>query len=167
MKTVNSIIVALALCLVANANAYSETIHQTVTGDAAVAPDGGTALSKKLIEVKTIGSDTVARLTGDVKQWGYVSYWFGIAAPAGKTVLRFKVYVDDTVTADYGVYARLKTGQTFVAKLVVPADAKKNAFVDIDVPVDSTDEWNGASLKKMDATDKPSPWIGSVSVVLP
>jgi hypothetical protein len=168
MKIVNSIIVALAFCLLANANAYSETIHQTVRGEAAAAPDGGTALSKKLIETKSIpGAETVARLVGPAKQWAYVSFWFGIPAPAGKSVIRFKVYVDDTATADYGVYARLKTGQTFLAKLVVPADAKKNSFVDIDIPVDSPAEWNGASLKKMDTSDKPSPWIDSVSVVLP
>ena len=168
MKIVNSIILALAIGLLTNVNVYSETIHQTVQGDAALSPDGAKALDKKLIETKTIPSNgNVVRLVGSLPQWGYVTYWFGLSAPAGKVNVRFKVYVDDSTPADFAVYVRLKSGQTNVGQLTIPTDAKKNSFVDIDVPVVESEEWNGLSLKKTAPSDKPSPWISSVSVVLP
>jgi hypothetical protein len=168
MKIVNSIIVALAFCLLANANAYSETIFQTVPGEAATTSDGAKALDKKLIELKSIpGDGNVARIPGSMTQWGYVNFWFGLPAPAGSVVVRFKVYVDDTTTASYGIYIRVKNESVLITKLAIPADAKKNAFVNVDVPVTQSEEWNGLSLKKMDASTNPSPWIESVSIVQP
>ena len=168
MKIVNSIFVALALCLVASANAYSETVFQTVRGEDATTSDGAKALDKKLIEVKNVpNTGNVARLPGSLAQWGYVSFWFGLPAPAGKVIVRFKVYVDDPATADYGIYIHLKSGSIYTTKLVIPADAKKDSVIDVDVPITETEDWSGLTLKKLVASDKPSPWIDSVSIVQP
>jgi hypothetical protein len=168
MKITASIIALLAFALVPTVNVYSETVHQTVRGEAASAPDGGSALDKKLIEIKSIpNAGNVAHIVGTMSQWGFVNFWFGIPAPAGKVVIRFHIYVDDTPTSDYGVYVRLKSDAVFLAKLVVPADAPKNAFVDVDVPATETEDWSGLSLKKIQNSSKPSPWIDSVSIVLP
>jgi len=168
MKIANSIIVALALGVAAITPAYSETVYQSVPGEDAVSPDGGKALDKKLIEVKSIPDNgNVARLLGSMVQWGYVNFWFGLSVPAGKVIIRFKVYVDDGATADYCAYIRTKDGQTNVGKLEIPATAAKNSFVVVDLPVEEQEEWNGLSLKKIDTSDKPSPWIGSVSIIQP
>jgi len=39
--------------------------------------------------------------------------------------------------------------------------------VNVDFPVKATDEWAGVIVKKADKSDKPSPWIDTVSAVLP
>lgn len=168
MKTTNSIIAALALCLLAGGNAYSETIHQTLRGVDAFTGDGGKALDKKLMEAKDIPDNgKVARVVGSVPQWGYVNFWFGLPAPAGASTLRVKIYVDDSETANYALYIKKPSGDPLVEKLQIPSDAQANSFVTIDIPVDLEQEWNGLSLKKIAASDKPSPWIDSISVVLP
>jgi len=168
MKIVNSIFVALVFCLVANTHAFSDTVFQTVRGEDATSDAGGKALDKKEIETKAVpNAGNVARLPGSQAQWGYVSFWFGLPAPAGKVTIRFKVYVDDTDTAVYGAYIRLKSGSVLINKLVIPPDAKKDSFVEVDLPVTETEDWNGLTLKKMDASTKPSPWIDSVSIVQP
>ncbi len=167
MKTPLPLIAVLALCLVASVPATAETVFQTVPGEAAVTSDGKKALAQKLIESKTLPEGEVSRTPGTLPQWGYVNYWFGISAPAGKTVVRFKIFVDDEATANFGAYTRVKGEQTLLGKIVIPADAPKNAFVTVDIPVDSPEEWNGISLKKIEKSDKPGPWIGSVSVVQP
>ncbi len=106
-------------------------------------------MDKKLVETKSVtGGDTVARVLAATPQWSYVSFWFGQTVPAGKVVIRFKVYVDDGTPATYGIYAHLKSGQTLLGKLTIPADAKKDSVVDIDQAVNQPEEWNGVLLKK-------------------
>jgi hypothetical protein len=161
---------AMTLCLATVA--LAETVHQKADADKAYASGGGagSAVEKKLMEVKPeekAESGKIARVAGSVQQWGFVSYWFGIPTPAGKATLRFHIYVDDGKVADFGVYKVTKSGQDFLAKLKIPADAKPKTFVDVDVPVDSKDEWSGITLKKMEKSDDPSPWIDTISVVLP
>ena len=172
MKIINSIVATLAFGLLANVSAYSEAIHQTMEGEDAYVSGGGSgsALAKGLIEVKDVpqaDGGKVGRVVGSAGQWAFISFWFGQPAPAGKVIVRFKIYVDGTDTAAFGVYTDLKAGQNLVTKLQIPADAKKDSFVNVDIPVDSPEEWSGLSLKKFEKSDKPGPWIDSVSVVLP
>ena len=168
MKKINSLIGAIAVCLLANANIYAETIHQTVKGEAAYTGEGGSALTKKQIEVKNVpDKGTVARVVGSLNQWGYVNFWFGLPVPAGKSVLRFKVYVEDGDTAEYAIYISNSAGDPIVTKLIIPADAPKNSVVTVDVPVDVPAEWGGFAFKKMVTDNKPSIWIESISAVLP
>lgn len=167
MKIANSIIAILMSASLLLTPLRAETVFQTVRGENASAPSGGTAVAKKLVETKAVDGVNMARVLGTTSQWGYISFWFGQTVPAGKVVIRFNVYVDDTATAQYGVYAHLKSGQTFLDKLTIPADAKKNSIVAINIPVDQPEEWNGILLKKMESSDKPSPWIDSVSVITP
>jgi hypothetical protein len=172
MKIATITIAALALCLLTNPNAYSETIHQSMAGTDAFAAGGGagSAVTKGQMETKDNPQATggkVARVVGSAGQWAYVSFWFGIPAPAGKAIVRFKVWVDGTDTSTFGVYTQLKAGQNLETKLQIPADAKKDSFVNIDVPVSVTEDWSGVTIKKFDKSDKPGPWIDSVSIVLP
>jgi len=167
MKTTNTIIATLAICLLAGGSAYSETVHQTTRGEDAFAGEGAKAIDKKIIEVKEISdSGKVARVVDSVPQWGYVNYWFGLPAPAGASILRVKLYVDENETANYAFYIKKADGE-LIEKLQIPADAKPNSFVSIDIPVDLPQEWNGVALKKTDNSDKPGPWIDSISVVVP
>ena len=159
---------ALTLCFATAASA--ETVHQKANGDKAFASAGVSALDKKLVEVKDeakADDGKITRIVGSTPQWGFVSYWFGIAAPAGKSTIRFHIYVDADPIADFGVYRLSPSGQEFLAKLKIPADAKPNTYVTVDVPVDAKEDWSGVALKKMVASDKPGPWIDTVSVVLP
>ena len=168
MKIVNILALAVSLSLVTSA--ISETMHQKVDGDSAFTGDGRKAIDKKLIETKdlpAVGDGKVARMKADFPQWGFVAYWFGVPAPAGKVILRFRVYVDGTETATYAVYVHESSTQTYLSKLEIPADAKKDSFVKIDLPVDQPGEWNAVTLKKMDSAPKPGPWINTISVVLP
>jgi hypothetical protein len=172
MKVATITIAVLAFYLLANPSAYSETIHQTMQGADAYAAGGGagSALTKGLVEVKDnaqASGGKIARVVGTAGQWAYVSFWFGVPAPAGKAVVRFRVYVDGTDTASFGVYTHLKAGQNLETKLQIPADAKKDSFVNVDVPVDVAEDWSGLTLKKFENSTKPGPWIDSVSIVLP
>jgi hypothetical protein len=167
MKIVSSIIIASVFCLLANVSAYSETPPQTVGGETAIGPNGGTALEAKVIEVKSLpGNVKVARVVGSEHLWGFVNYWFKNSAPAGQSIVRVRVYVDNTAAAHYGIYVHA-LGDVLQGKLFIPASTKKNTFIDVDVPVESPKEWNGVSLKKMETSNKPSPWIDSVSLVMP
>lgn len=168
MKSIPSLIATLAFGVLALGQARAESVHQTLTGDAARTSGGQDALAAKIIETKDLPSgEKIARLVGTTPQWGFVNYWFGIPAPAGTVTLRVKVYVDETEPASYAFYIKRAAGEPLVKKLEIPADAAKNGFVTVDIPVESTDEWNGLAFKKIAASDKPSPWIGSISVVKP
>ena len=168
MKTLSTLVAALTVCLLANTHSFAETTHQTVRGEAAMTPDGAQALAKKLIEVKSLpDGGNAARVVGTMNQWGFVNFWFGLPAPAGKVIVRFKVYVEEGETAPFAAYIKKGSGDPQVSKLLVPADAPKNAVVTIDIPVDSPQEWNGLALKKIATSDKPSLWIESVSIILP
>ncbi len=172
MKNSNRIIAALAILCMASVSAYSETIHQTVQGEAAYAPggDSGSAFTKGLIDVKDVPDaegGKVGRLKSTAGKWSYISYWFGIAAPAGKSIIRFRIYVDGTDTAGLAVYSQVKSGQNMLAQLVIPSDAKPGTFVNVDVPCAATEDLSGVTIKKTDTSARPGPWIDSVSVVLP
>jgi len=150
--------------------ALAETCHQKAEGAEAYSPDGGKAAEKGLLEVKeTPGSSSgkVARTKENLPQWGFVSYWFGIPAPAGKATLRFRVYVDGQKASEFGIYAIAGGKQIQVGKLAIPADAKQGSFIDVDVPFEMSEEWSGVAFKKLEDAKASSPWIDSISVILP
>jgi hypothetical protein len=159
-----SAIVALA------AVTRAETVHQTIGGDKIYANDGGNAVAKGKMEAKKVDgatSDQVARIKGDMKQWGYVSCWFGLPSPQGKSTVRLRIYVDDPKVAKCMLYTVNKSGQNGIGVLKIPADAKQGTFVNVDVPVETDAEWNGLTIKKAEDSALPGPWIDTVSVVLP
>ena len=168
MKKTSLIISALVLLM--GCETFAETVHQSTQGDEAYCSDGGKALEKGLIEVKSTPEaeeGKIAQVKGSVPQWGFVSYWFGIPTPAGKATLRIRLYVDDKPVADYGAYVITSAGQILVGKIKIPEGTKAGAFVDVEIPVDSKDEWNGVAIKKFEQSASPSPWIKSLSVILP
>lgn len=168
MKTIRTFIVILAVGVLAPGGARAESVHQSLGGEAALTSGGQDALAAKAVETKDLPSgEKVTRLVGNTPQWGFVNYWFGLPAPAGTVTLRVKVYVDDTEPGSYAFYIKRPAGEPLVKKLEIPADAAKNELATVDIPIESTDEWNGLALKKITASDKPGPWISSVSVIKP
>ena len=163
-----SIVPILALSLTVMGDLRADTVHQSLAGSAAKTGSGEDAVAKNAVETKSLPSgEKVARLAGSNPQWGYVNYWFGLPAPAGPVILRVKAYVDDAETAQYAFYIKRDGAEPLVQKLEIPSTAKKDSFVTIDIPVDLNTEWNGIALKKIAASDKPGPWIESISVVKP
>ena len=168
MKNTCTLLVTLALSLVANGSLRAESVHQTLAGEAAMTPSGAPALKEKLIEVKEAPSgEKIARPVGSLPQWGFVNYWFGIPSPAGESIIRAEIFVDETETAPYAFYIKRDSGDPIVKKIEIPADAAKNTFVTIDIPVDHNQEWNGLGLKKIAASQNPGPWIKSITIVKP
>jgi len=168
MKTIRTLITTAALGLLALGSVYSESVHQTLAGDAAKTSGGQDAIAAKLVETKTLPSgEKIARLVGTTPQWGFVNYWFGLPSPNGAVTIRTKVYVDETEPGSFAFYIKSGGGEPQVKKLEIPAGAAKNSFVTIDIPVEATEEWNGLALKKIAASDKPGPWIESISIVKP
>jgi hypothetical protein len=148
--------------------ALAETVFQTVKAGDLFTADGGNAVDKKQVEVQKVdGADggQVARIKGDMVQWGFVNAWFGQPAPQGKSTVRVRLYVDGQKTAKYALYIHGKNDS--VAELKIPDDAKEKTFVSVDVPVDSDQAWSGLSIKKIETSDLPSPWIDTISIVLP
>jgi hypothetical protein len=168
MKTV--LFLMLMALLTLGPVALAERVHQSLPGEKASAGDGSSALDKKLIEVKAdkgATSGKVARVVGSVGQWGFVTYWFGVPAPEGKSILRLRVLVEDGA-GEFAVYIRpAGGGQQMIGKIAPPADARPGSFVDIDLAIDAKGEWSGAVIKKMAKDDKPGPWIDTISVVTP
>jgi hypothetical protein len=161
-------LLTLSCTLLFALSAFAETVHQKADGDSALKGDGQAA--KDVLEVKPLteaDSGKIVRIKGTVGQWDYVAYWFGIQVPAGESTIRFRVYNDGADTASYIVYIQTPNGQDLLGKLEIPAAAQKNAFVNVDLPVKSSEDWSGVLVKKADKTDKPSPWIDTVSAVLP
>ncbi len=152
--------------LLASSFALAETAYQHLDGSAANKGDGHKAVADGSMETKTFANTEVARVTGSMSQWGYVSYWMGLATPPGPAVVRVTVFNTGEPTATYGVYI-VGGGKDPVGKLTIPADAAKNAPVNIDIPVNLPKEWSGITIKKFTPDKLPSPWIQSVSVVLP
>lgn len=150
--------------------AYAESVHQTANGDKAYTGEGAMAVEKKVVEVKDepkAESGKLARVKGSCPQWGYVTYWFGIPAPAGKSVIRLRVYVDGQDAAKFSAYLASPEGQVPAGAIQLPEGAKTDSFVNIDIPVDAKKEWGGLAIKKAEQSDKPGPWIDNVSVLLP
>jgi hypothetical protein len=165
---VTSLLSIVALSLLAHGDLRAETVHQSLAGAAAKTSTGEDAVAKKIVETKDLPSgEKLVRLSGATPQWGFVNYWFGLPSPAGPVILRVKAYVDDSETASYAFYIKREGADPLVQKLEIPATAAKNSFVTVDIPVDMNMEWNGLALKKIAASDKPSPWIESISVVKP
>jgi hypothetical protein len=163
-----SIVSILALSLIALGDLRAESVHQSLAGTAAKTGSGEDAVAKNAVETKSLPSgEKLARLAGSNPQWGYVNYWFGLPAPAGPVILRVKAYVEDGDTAPYAFYIKRDGAEPLVQKLEIPANTAKNTFVTVDIPVDLNNEWNGIALKKIAASDKPSVWIESLSVVKP
>jgi hypothetical protein len=169
MQKFNKRSIAAAAVLIVSGLAMAESVHQSVPANKLYTGDGGNAVSKGQMETKQVeGADggQVARIKGDMKQWGFVNCWFGLPAPEGKSVARLRIYVDSQKTAKFMLYIRTKDEQTSIGELKIPADAKEGTFVNVDVPVDSKTEWSGLVIKKADTSDLPSPWIDTASIVL-
>ena len=164
--------VVLAL-LALSGLSLAETVHQTMPGAKLYTGDGGNAVAKGQMETKKVeGAEAaggeVARVKGNMQQWGFVTAWFGLPAPEGKSIVRLRVYNEaGQKAAKYMLYTRNKEGQNGIGDLKLPADAKENSFVTIDVPVTAKAEWNGLVIKKAEKNDLPSLWIDTVSVVIP
>lgn len=168
MKITKLVLLALACSVSLTLNTLAETVHQKADGDAALKGDGKSA--KEVLEVKPsaeAGSGKLVRVKGTVGQWDYVAYWFGLRVPAGDSILRFHIFNDGGDTASYMIYLKDANGQTMLGKLEIPASAPKDSFVNVDFPVKATDEWSGVIVKKADKSANPSPWIDTVSAVLP
>jgi hypothetical protein len=81
--------------------------------------------------------------------------------------------VDGQPTADTPIYIGNSKGfksphhHIGYGTLTAPADAKIGSFVNVDIPVDFQEEWDDAIVKKGDQSDKPTPWIDTVSLVQP
>jgi hypothetical protein len=147
---------------------FAASVHQMVEGEGAYV-GGQNAVKAGKMEVKEVegaSKGKVARVSGAMNQWGFVSYWFGLATPEGKSIIRFRVYVDETPTSTYGVYVSSKSGQKHIAKLKVPDDAKPGTFVDVDIPVEYDEDWSGVAFKNFQNNDKPSLWIDTVSTLI-
>lgn len=168
MKIAKFLTATLSCSLFLALSSPAETVHQKAAGDAALKGDGKTA--KDVLEIKPsteADNGKIVRVKGSVGQWDYVAYWLGIPVPTGDSILRFHIYNDESETASYNIYIKDASGQTMLGKLEIPSDAKKDAFVNVDFPVKATAEWSGVIVKKADKSDKPSPWIDTVSAVLP
>jgi hypothetical protein len=156
-------IFAVTTAFALSMNAYAgETLLQTVNGDKTEQGDR--------LEVKAepkANSGKIARVHADLPQWGAVIYLLEKPIPAGKSIIRFRIYVDGQDTAKYSAYTLVNGDDVNIGLIPIPADAKTGSFINADVPVDSQTEWNGVFIKKVEKTDKPGPWIDTISVVKP
>jgi hypothetical protein len=168
-KFIGVAIAALAISI--GSAAFAETVHQTVNADKLFTGDGGSAVAKGVMETKKVpGAEAgeVARVKGNMVQWGFVTAWFGVPTPAGKSVIRIRVYKEaGQKVAKYMLYIAGQSGKSGFGELKIPDDAKDNTFVNIDIPINVNKEWNGLTIKKADKSDLPSLWIDTVSIVLP
>lgn len=156
----------LAALLACTPIALAQKEHQKVEGEAAYTSSGSKAIEGDLLETRTEGDATLARLKPDMGQWGFVNYWIGIPAPEGSSIIRFRVFNTAEETAKYLVYIQQGDNQKMLGALEIPADAPANEFVDVDIEVDSDTEYSGIVLKKSVKESAPSPWIDTVSVLL-
>jgi hypothetical protein len=162
--------VLLAAVLTAAPVALAAYTQQSISCDKMFTDGGDNAIDEGQMETKEVEDaqdGRVARVKSSMNQWGYVSCWFGTPVPAGKSTVRLRIYVDGKPTARYNVYLRAKAGSILLSELKLPSDAKLNDFVDVDVPVESKEEWTGLTIKKADPSRLPSPWFDTISIVLP
>lgn len=164
MKT-RTLIASLVLFLAA-LSARAETVHQRLEGSAAHKGDGGKAVTAGVMETKTFAGTEAARVTAAMNQWGYVTYWMGLTTPPGAAIIRITVFNTGEPSAVYAVYISGGSKDP-VGRITIPADAPKDAPVQIDIPVNLAKEWSGITIKKFSPDNLPGPWIQSVSVVLP
>jgi hypothetical protein len=118
-------------------------------------------------------SGKIAHIESHAHLWNFANFWLGKMVPAGKSIIRFRLYVDGQATADTPIYIGNSKGfksphhHVEFGKLPPPAGAKIGSFVDVDVPVDFPEEWDVVVVKKGEENDKPTPWIDTVSIVQP
>jgi hypothetical protein len=168
MKPAITMFVAWTILLLPNLPVYSETVYQTIAGSTVDAGDGRNI--ETMTSAAATDSSKALRVKGAFPQWASVLFRFGPPVPTGKAVVRFKVYIDGTDTATYALYLVAPTGHDYeVGIFQIPADAeaKKNSCINVDVPINAAAEWSELLLKKTEKSDKPSPWIGSISIILP
>ncbi len=163
----NYISLTLAAALLASAS-VSANVYQSTEAESAYRADGssGSATQNNLLEIKEVDGATLARIKGSMTQWGYITYWMGLPTPAGASTIRFKVYNTGEPTGRYIIYIKDDSGQQQLGEFVIPADAPKNEFVNVDFPVNKQNEWAGIIVKKASTDNLPSPWIDSVSVLV-
>lgn len=159
-------ILSVSALLLACSLAWAETVHQSREGSSANKGDGSKAVASGVMETKTVAGVEMARVTAAMNQWGYVTYWMGLTTPPGAAVVRITVLNTGEPTASYGVYI-VGGSKDPVGKITIPSDAAKDAPLNIDIPVNLPKEWSGITIKKFSADNLASPWIQSVSVVLP
>ncbi len=156
----------LALMAVVGMTAWAmaeDTVHQKLPAERA-------QVKKDKVEFKKIegsNSPQVMRMTPDMGQWDMATYWMGLSTPEGKSIIRLRVYNDGGETATFALYRNSKEGHVLIKKIEIPADAPKDAFINLDFPVESNTEWNGIIVKKFVKTAAPSIWIDEVSVLIP
>lgn len=161
-------VLALAACL---GTVPAETVHQSLPGPGLFTGDGASAVAKGQMETRQLEVDgatrSVARLSGGFPQWGFVTAWFGLPAPAGRAQVRLRLWLEDAPAAAVNYYIVEGREQRFLGAGVLPLDAKPGSLVTVDVPVEAKMEWSGFVIKKADGSANPGHWIESVSVVLP
>jgi|GEM_PF-1704965 len=168
MKKTHALVAAMTFGLLFAGNLPAQSVHQTLKGEAAFAPSGGSAEKENLIETREIPDiGKVARVVGSAPVWGFVNYWFGIPAPEGNTILKVDVYFDGNETAPFAFYIKREGGEPLIKKLEIPADAQKDSIVSVEIPIELDHEWNGVAMKKIAKSDQPGPWIREISVVRP
>lgn len=153
------LVLASALCL------QAETVHQTSPGSAAYKGDGSNAVKSGAMESKTVKDTALARITGSMSQWGFVTYWMGLRTPPGAATVRIRIFNTGEPVAGYAVYISGGSKDS-VGKLDIPAGSPADSFVDVDIPVSLEKEWSGIVIKKTTQDKLPGPWIESVSVLL-
>lgn len=150
-----------AVAMVMGTSILAENVLQKTEGETVYK-------NQSMLEVKEMpkaSGGKIARIKGDMGQWGFVTYWFGSPAPAGKSTVRVRVYVDKDPTSTFALYTASKDGQKWLKKLELPKDTKKGDFVDIDIPVERDDAWSGLVVKKFVDCEDPSVWIDKVSII--
>jgi hypothetical protein len=153
--------------------ALAETVHQSLPADKLYTGDGGNAVEKGQVEAKkVVGAESaggqIARVKGSMGQWGFVVGWFGVPTPAGKSIVRVRLYNEPGgKVAKYFLYTRNDKGSNGIGELKIPANTPEDTFVNVDVPVNASAEWSGLVIKKAEKNDLPSPWIDTISIVLP
>jgi hypothetical protein len=158
--------ILLALSSATLSLSAADKVHQSVEAEESKTSGGEYAINVGVMETQEKEGATLARAVATAGQWSFVSYWIGIPAPAGKAIVRFRVYNTTEETAKYVMYIKTEESQKMIGELAVPADAPKSAFVDVDIPVEMDVEWSGIILKKAVADEVPSVWLDSISVIL-
>ena len=157
----------LALSLATAPLLSAETVHQSIEAEDGQGGTGnGASRDNGSLEIQEVDGATLARVVPTFNQWAYVSYWIGIPTPAGKATVRLHVYNTEDITAKFVVYIKVEEGQKMIGEIAVPPDAPKNAFVDINLPVELTEDWSGIILKKASKESDPGPWIDNIKVIV-
>lgn len=169
MPSLSTCLIALLLLLAGGLHA--ESVHQSLPGAGLFTGSGKNAVEAGEMETRTATVDgaqaTLARTTPALAQWGFVTAWFGLPAPAGASIVRLRLVADPQPATVMNAYISIDGKQVMIGTVAIPAATKPGEAVTIDLPVNAAATWNGFVLKKAEAGAKPGPWIASVAVVLP